>query len=217
MIGIRSPAKKPTRWTLAWASSSERVGRFVSRFGRAWFSAVALLLAFFVFLASSAGAAVYYGKAEALREAFPDAEIEAKRFYLTDEQKKQIEDRGGAPLDSALVTIHVARKGDQLLGYVFLDTHEVRTLPETLVIVVSPSGEVERILIAAFYEPPEYEAPRRWLEQFDGRKLEPGLRINRDIQGIAGSTLTSHAVTSAVRRSLALWEVLVKEAPKSEE
>jgi hypothetical protein len=162
--------------------------------------------------AARADAAVYYGKVEALRAAFPEAEkVEGKTFFLSDEQKKEVEELAKAPLESKLLRVHIGMRGEKVLGYAFLDTSNVRTLPETLLVVVSPKGEVARLLVAAFYEPPEYEPPKRWLEQFDGERLSPELRVERGIHGIAGSTLSAHAVTSAVRRCLALYEVLLKE------
>ncbi len=192
------------------ASSSSR-GRAARSVFRAR-TALALLavVALGAILARAAPGAVYYGKQDALEAAFPDAdEIEAKRFFLTEEQREQIQNLAGAPLEDRLLTLHVGKKADKILGYAFLETHEVRTMPETLLIVVSPDGGIAKILLAAFYEPPEYEAPKRWLEQFDRAKLTPGLRVNRDIKGIAGSTLTAHAVTSGIRRVLAMYQILI--------
>jgi hypothetical protein len=51
---------------------------------------------------------------------------------------------------------------------------------------------------------------KRFLAQFDARTLGPELRLGGDIHGIAGSSLSSRAVTTGVRRSLALYEVLVR-------
>jgi len=161
--------------------------------------------------ATTAAAKVHYARNEALQLAFPDTDrVESKNFFLTDEQKSQVEELAKAPLESKLVTVHIGEKGGAPIGWAFIDTQLVRTLPETLLVVVAPDGTVAKLLLLAFYEPPEYEAPERWLEQFPGRKLDRELRVDRDIHGIAGSTLTSHAVTAAVRRSLALYQVLIE-------
>jgi Na+-translocating ferredoxin:NAD+ oxidoreductase RnfG subunit len=106
--------------------------------------------------------------------------------------------------------VQIGVKDGAPMGYAFLDTQVVRTLPETLLVLVSPEGTVAKLLLLAFYEPPEYEAPERWLEQFDGKALGPDLRVEREIHGIAGATLTANAVTAAVRRSLALHQVLIQ-------
>ena len=114
-------------------------------------AAVALVALLTLVTLGSAEAALYYGKRDALRAAFPDAdEIEARRFFLTEEQRDQIQKLAQAPQAERLVTAHVGMKGDEVLGYAFFETHEVRSLPETLLIVVSPEGKVSKILRAAF-------------------------------------------------------------------
>jgi len=165
--------------------------------------------------ASAAGAKVHYARQEAVDAAFPDADhVEKKTFFVTDEEKARIEELAKAPLDSKLVTAYAGEKGGTSLGYAFIDTQIVRTLPETLLVLVAPDQTVAKILLLAFYEPPDYEPSDRWLEQFPGKALGPDTRVDRDIHGIAGATLTSHAVTAAVRRSLALYRVLVAEKKK---
>ena len=75
-------------------------------------------------------------------------------------------------------------------------------------VVVDPSGRVSRIEILGFAEPPDYMAPDGWLDLFSGRGLEPGTSSRGDIPIITGATLTSHAVSDAVRLSLALHSVI---------
>ncbi len=112
-------------------------------------------------------------------------------FILTDEQKATIEKRARAPLESQLWRVHVGWKGSEFLGYAVLDTHVVRTLPETFMVVMAPDGAVRRVEILAFYEPPEYVPPARWKQQFEGRRLDDDLRLGDSIQGITGSTLSA--------------------------
>ena len=54
-----------------------------------------------------------------------------------------------------------------------------------------------------------YLPPDRWLAQFEREKLSEELRLRGKIHAIAGSTLSSRAVTAGVRRALALHRVLV--------
>jgi hypothetical protein len=162
-------------------------------------------------LTACAEAKVFHAKSEALQLAFPDADrIETEIFYPTDDQVKRVEQIARTPLDSKLITFHVGHKGEQILGYAFIETHIVRTLPETFLIVVSPAGVVEKLFVLAFYEPQEYLPSDRWLAQFHGKSLGPELSLRGDIHGIAGATLTSRAVTSGVRKVLALFDVLVR-------
>lgn len=155
-------------------------------------------------------AKVFYGKKEALEQAFPDADrIEKVTSFLTDAQLAKVRELSGADGDDKIVTWHVGHRGDRVLGYAYFESHTVRTLPETLLVVVSPAGEVENVLLLAFYEPPEYQPSSRWLDQFDAARLSPDLRVARQIHGITGATLTARAVTRGVRKALALYQVLL--------
>jgi len=160
---------------------------------------------------TAARAKVFYSKQEALALAFPDAErVETRTFFLTEEQVQQVATLATAPIDSKLVTFYVGHKDGQPLGYALIDTNVVRTLPETFLIVLSPAGVVQKLFVLAFYEPEEYLPPERWLRQFEQKTLSPDLQLRRDIHGIAGSTLSARAVTSGVRRALALFQVLIQ-------
>ena len=63
----------------------------------------------------------------------------------------------------------------------------------------------------AFYEPEEYAPAEGWLRRLEGRGLDPSLRLGGEIHGIAGSTLSSRAVVTSVRRALALFAVLIED------
>jgi hypothetical protein len=109
-----------------------------------------------------------------------------------------------------MVTRYVARQDGAVVGTAYLDTHRVRTLQETLMIVVAPDGTVERVDVLTFGEPEEYLPKALWFEQFDGRPLDDDLAVKRGIRGITGATLSSHAATEAVRRTLAIHRVLAE-------
>jgi hypothetical protein len=173
--------------------------------------ALAALCAAALLLPAIAAAKVFYAKDEALRLAFPDAEhVEPRDVFLTAEQRAAIEGLAKSKLDSDLLTIYVGTRAGAVQGYALLDTHNVRTLPETFLIVLSPQGAVTATHLLAFYEPLEYSPPDRWLKQFDGATLNDNLRVGGGVATISGSTLTSEAVTGGVRRALAIYDVLLK-------
>ena len=156
-------------------------------------------------------AKVFYAKEEALRTAFPEAEVIEKRtFFMTEDQKKQVESLARTRLDSKLVTLYMGKRGQRLLGYAMIDVHTVRTLPEAVMVVLSPEGRVASTLVLAFYEPLEYLPSERWLKQFDQAKLTPDLRVGGRIAGITGATLTARAMSGSVRKVLALYQVLIE-------
>jgi hypothetical protein len=173
---------------------------------------LASLVAFAVGMAAptQARATVFHARDEAMRLAFPDADrTEAKDFFLTAEQRTEIERTARSALDSDLLTVYVGYAADRLLGYAIFDTHVVRTLPETFLTVLNPEGEIEATYVVAFYEPLEYLPNERWLRQVVGKTPGDDLQVGRSIAAISGSTLSSHAVVGGVRRALAVYSVLL--------
>lgn len=158
-----------------------------------------------------AEAVVLYAKNEALQLIFPEADtIEPQAIFLTAEQAARVEELARSPLESQLLTVHVGRKGDETLGYAFLDIHVVRTQPEALFVVLTSEGVVDSVLIVAFHEPLEYMPSDRWQAQFPGKTLTPDLQVKRAIAPISGATLSAHAMTDAVRRALAVYQVALQ-------
>lgn len=146
---------------------------------------------------------------EALRLAFPEpATIERRTAFLELSQIDSVATLAGSKPAGTLVTYYVGRSADESLGVAYFDGHRVRTLSEVLMIVVTPGGRVERVEILRFAEPREYMAPDGWLDRFNEHRLEGDLENKNTVAGITGATLTSRAVTDAVRRALALHEIL---------
>jgi FMN-binding domain len=145
---------------------------------------------------------------EALKLAFPGCEVARRTAFLKPEQVRRARELSGAEVPSALVNYYLATRGGQPAGTAYFDTHRVRTLPETLMIVVDPQRKVGRIEVISFREPEEYLPRGAWYEQFLGKALSPGLQLKRDIRPVTGATLTARATTDAVRRVLALHQVL---------
>ena len=67
---------------------------------------------------------------------------------------------------------------------------------------------VLRVDVTVFFEPAQYMAPQDFLRQYDGVVLHEELVIRRGIRPIAGASFTGRAVNNAVRRVLALDQVL---------
>lgn len=168
-----------------------------------------LVAVFAALLAVSAGATVLVSVEEALALAFPGAATVRETLFLTDDQMQEASELSGAEVGSALVTRYSATDaGGVVVGHAYLDTHRVRTLPETLMIVVGPDGTVGRVEVVVFREPVEYMPREGWYRQYDGEKLDDDLSLKRDIRPVTGATLTARATTEAVRRVLAIHRVV---------
>ena len=198
MLGRRTP------W---FAAAPARCRAFVRR-GRVSVVVCALLSAL---APRGAPAQIRLTQQQALRLAFPEpATIERHTAFLSEEQLERARRLAGTDvsLDGRVVTYYVAAQNGEPIGIAYFDVHRVRTLPEVLMIVVTPRARVERIEVLKFSEPPEYEAPDGWLDQFVGKGLSADLSTKGSIVNITGATLTSGAVSRAVRRVLALNDVI---------
>ncbi len=145
---------------------------------------------------------------EALALAFPGAQFTRKEHWLTEPQAEAVKVQAGTPLSGLWQVAYEARREGKLVGVGFLDTHRVRTLPETAVIAFTREGRIVRVEVVAFREPQEYMAKDAWLRQFDGKSMDPQLSLKGVIRPLSGSTLTANALTDAARRSLALHQLL---------
>lgn len=171
---------------------------------------LALFVAGLLACASKSHAQVFHSKESALRLAFSEADvIEPRDLFLSEAEAQHIGELARAKQESRLVTVYVGKKKGELLGYAYFDTHTIRTLPETILVVIEPEGELRAVHLLSFHEPPEYQPPPKWLGQFEDRALDESLALQRGIDGIAGSTLTARAITAAVRRILAVHEVKI--------
>ena len=176
----------------------------MSRLDIAFSLCMALVLSF----AATGIAEAQTTREEALAQAFPGAEIRAERVFLTEIQRDAAEEESGVDVPSLLIARYVATEDGDRVGSAYVDTHVVRTKNESLLVSLDTEGQVKRIEVTAFLEPPDYMAPRAWLAQYEGQVLTEELNLNRTIRPIAGATLTAIATTAAVRRVLAIDRVL---------
>ena len=157
----------------------------------------------------TAAAKTFATREVALQRAFgTEAEIERRTAFLTPAELDSARALAAAPIAAARVSYHEASRGDSLLGRAYLDTHPVRNEYETILIIVSPAGETQRVEILAFDEPEDYLPPARWLQTLTHRSLSRRLRPGDAVDAISGATLSARAATEAVRRVLALDRIL---------
>jgi len=175
---------------------------------------LALLVVLPFFFSGEAGAKVFHSRAEALELAFPDADrVEDDTVVLGDEQARRIEELARCSLESRLVRVYRGYRGEKLLGYAFIDVHNVRTLPEAFLVVLNPQGEVRDLRLLAFHEPLDYMPAERWYAQFQQKSLDQPLRVDGDIHGIMGASLSTRATAGGVRRALAFYQIVVQSSP----
>ena len=163
-------------------------------------------------LFSDVSATVFYSKEEAMKLAFgEEATVEMQSLFPNAEQVAQIEQIAKVKLESKLFSFYVGKKQGEIIGYAAIEAHNVRTKPETLLIVLDAQGVLRQVVTLAFHEPPEYQPPQRWFDLLTNHNLDE-LSFGKDIQGVAGATLSTRAGLNSARKVLAVYQVMLKPA-----
>jgi hypothetical protein len=157
---------------------------------------------------SNAGAKVYSTREAALQRVFGNAALERRTVFLTPAQMDSVRQRARAPLAHARVTFWQAAEAGGVTSRAYLDTDRVRTMDQTLLVVVGPDGRTRHVEVLAFHEPEDYLPAARWFQTLVGRTLSSRLRPGDAVDAISGATLSVLASCTAVRRCLALDSIL---------
>lgn len=145
----------------------------------------------------------------AMQEIFPDAKIEVINIILSEKEIQQVNQLSGIKQEEKLISFYLAKQDGQIVGYGYADIHTVRTHPEVVLYAMNTNGEIVKVEVLSFREPPEYKPSEKWLSQFKDKSLEKNkLLLRKDIDGISGATLTARAVTRHSRKALALWKIV---------
>ena len=105
-------------------------------------------------------------------------------------------------------------RGEELVGYVFVDEVIGKEDFITYAVALDPQGRASEVEVLAYRESHGGEIRNAaWRQQFSGRSGLEHLRVATDIKNIAGATLSCEHVTQGVRWLAALWQVALKGAP----
>ncbi len=159
--------------------------------------------------ASISHAQVFYSKTEALELAFGKSAVENLSLFPDEAQTAKIQQLAKNKLESGLFTFYVGKENGKIVGYAAIESETVRTKPETLMIVLTPEGELRNVYMLAFHEPPEYMPPERWFELLNKRPLDE-MDFSKGIDGISGATLSTRSALNSVRKVMAIYQVMVK-------
>jgi len=169
-----------------------------------------MLLLWLLTALSTSFATIFYSKNEAMELAFgKGAQVEQLSLFPDENEAAKIEQDSKVKLDSGLFTFYVGKDQGKILGYAAIETSTVRTKPETLMIVLTPDGELSKVVTLAFHEPPEYQPPERWFEQLYKRPLAE-MDFNKGVDGISGATLSTRSALNSIRKVMAIYQVMVK-------
>jgi hypothetical protein len=151
---------------------------------------------------------VFMAPQDAPRSLFPDAtDVDERAIPSTPALKAQVRGLLGQPpsvWEDAYRVFTVKREGHPL-GFVVIVDEIGKHRPITFAVAVRPDGTVHDVAVLAYREPYGGEVrERRFLKQYAGRTATAPLQPYRDIQNIAGATLSVNATGRAVKKAVAV-------------
>jgi hypothetical protein len=176
-----------------------------------WATAASLGLGFTLLAVPCLEGKVIMTEQVALARAFPGRTPEKRVVELTPDQVALVEKASRSKLPSATITLFQAGEGAESQR-AYLDTHTVRSMPETLLTVLGADGSVQMVLLLQFQDHADYLPPEKWLKRLEGKPLDDQV-AGRGVPRITGSTMTVDAATAAVRRALAIDALVMRRAP----
>lgn len=149
---------------------------------------------------------VYFTEAEALAEAFAGADSTwTETWRPTAAERADLEAALGWHLPEDRFVFYRAVRRGRDLGTALILEEKGRFKPITFLVRVDPGGKVGLVLVMVYRESRGDAVRRaRFLRQFAGRTTLDPLRLNRDVVGISGATMSSRALAAGVRKALVL-------------
>lgn len=153
----------------------------------------------------------YFTTRGVLKQFFPDSDkVTYVRFTPTRVQRAALAKRLGYKLARGSYVFYVAKTGDKVDGYAFIDDEIGQHLPITFAVRLSPDGVVERQEVMVYREPRGDEIrSARFRKQFEGKTIRDPIRATEDIDCVSGATISSHAMAVGVRRAVVLFDAAV--------
>lgn len=149
---------------------------------------------------------VYLTLEEALQEAFdqPDT-VWAETWKANEREVGALERRLGWRVTDSTFTIHRAVRKGRPAGFAIVGNEVGLYKPITFLVKISEDRRVDSVHVMVYRESRGGEVRRqRFLRQYRGKDLTSPIRINRDVIGVTGATLSVRAMNAGVKKALAI-------------
>jgi Na+-translocating ferredoxin:NAD+ oxidoreductase RnfG subunit len=157
-------------------------------------------------------AVVYLTEEEGLRKMIPNADrFDIDPVHLSADQLAQAQQLAGRAFRESDYRFRAGRKGAEIVGYATVMEVVGKERPITFLIGIQPNGEIKGVEVLVYRESRGAEVRHpRFMAQFVGKKIDNPLRLGDDVESISGATLSARAAAYAVRKALAIFEIVYK-------
>jgi Na+-translocating ferredoxin:NAD+ oxidoreductase RnfG subunit len=152
----------------------------------------------------------YLHEADAPHAMFPESTgAEREGLELSDVEMKWLERTLSRRIDVAKYAYLEVQKQGETVGYIFILDVVGQSRPITFAVAVAANGSLRDVQVLVYREPQgEQINEARFRRQFNGKRLTDPLTLGKDVDVISGATISARAATYAVRKGLALAEIL---------
>lgn len=138
---------------------------------------------------------------------FPHTKLTKTPVSFSDAQLEVIRDRSGVREPENGDQIWRTANGGWFMVQQVVGKHEMITYA----IGINPDGTVKHIEILTYVESYGYEvADQSWLKQFYGKTVGATLKLGKDVDSIAGATLSAKHLADGVKRDLVAYDTVLK-------
>lgn len=185
---------------------------------RALLATLTLLFALAPRVGADEGTTVYLTKEEALQTVFAgDDQVLELRQLLDLEQTERIEALLGGRIEEGGFYTYIGLRDGRPSRYAAVVSQLGKVKPITHIVEVLPDGSVGTVAVMIYRESHGAEvADDDFVAQYRGKSLADPIRIDFDVINIAGATLSGHALSRGVRKSLAVVTTLFLEASEDQ-
>lgn len=160
-------------------------------------------------------AEVFYSAEEALKILLPDTQdIKEETRTLNEDQKKSIAKQAEIQFDPEFdkeFHFYIGQSNGQITCYVAENTVKGKWGPIHYMLALEPDGKIKDVLILELKEKrgrPVKEA--RFLSQFFGKTIDSPIKLNKDIKGISGATISSRGMSNGIRKLVYVFNEVYK-------
>ena len=125
--------------------------------------------------------------------------------------KDVIEERINNFLKTKNEQIFIAEKDGKVVGYAVEDRVKGKWGPIDYMLGFDPDGKIKDVIVMELKERrgrPVKE--RRFLDQFKGKSIQEPIKLNKDIKGVAGATISSRGMSNGIRKLVYIFNELYK-------
>jgi len=159
---------------------------------------------------------VYLTLEKALQKAFdePDS-LWSETWTPGEDDVRRLERRLGWRVPDSTFTIYRAVRGEDTMGYAIVGDEIGLYKPITFLVKISEARRVESVQVMVYRESRGGEVRRqRFLRQYKGKDEKSPIRINRDVIGVTGATLSVRALNAGVKKALAVVQAAYPQEQK---